>query len=130
MRSVTYRTRWAYAGPSQRRHGDLVDLVLDIFYLVNLRGVIPPRAVLNEVLSQGRSGGGMSPETAWRPFTITPEEYAELVQALVALDLATATKNHPYMSSIERFIVDDELNECTEYGEWLRRLVRKYPHDQ
>lgn len=101
---------------------------MDIFYLVNVKGVIPPLAVLNEVLQQGSSGGGMSPETAWKPFTITEDEYAELVETLTTLNLIEAKKHHPYMSSIERIIVDDELNECAEHLDWLRRLVRKYPH--
>ena len=102
---------------------------MDIFYLVEVNGVIPPLVVLNEVLQQGSCGGGMSPETAWKPFTITEDEYAELVEALTTLDLAEAKKNHPYMASVERIIVDDELNECTVHIEWLRRLVRKYPRE-
>jgi hypothetical protein len=104
-----------------------MDLILDIFDLVNLRGVIPPLAVLNQVLQSGSSGGGMSAETAWRPFAITEAECAALVTALTQVDLATEKQKHPYVASVDRLIIDPELDDCVDHIDWMRRVVEKYP---
>jgi hypothetical protein len=88
-------------------------------------GVIPPLAVLNQVLQGGGNAGGMGPGTTWKPFTITEQEYDELVAALVELDVAAAKQAHPYVA-FEHIIIDNELNACTEHLDWLQQVSRKY----
>jgi hypothetical protein len=126
MRTVRYKRHWSYLGPATRVQGSLVDLVLDIPYLMEHTGVIPPLPVLNEELRSGGDSGGMGPGTTWKPFEITEIEYAELVDALLALNVNEAKQEHPYIL-FERPIVDEELNIYTSYGEWLRRVSQKYP---
>lgn len=125
MRRVRYRCHWSHLGPATRKQGSLVDLVLDIVYLMDRTGVIPPFLVLNEVLRDGGNNGGMGPGTTWRPFEITEVEYKELVDALSALNITEARQEHPY-ATFERAIVDEELNKCTSYEAWLRSASQKY----
>jgi hypothetical protein len=94
MRSVKYTKHWAYAGRGQKTEGNLADLVLDIPYLMPW-GVIPPLHVLNEHLLTGGDTGGMSPGTKWKPFQVTEQEYAELVDYLLHLNVDEARKHHP-----------------------------------
>jgi hypothetical protein len=65
-------------GPS--RKGSLVDLVVAIPYLV--MSEIPPRRVLNDVLTRGFSDAGMSGGCIWEPLEIDETEYSNLVEAL------------------------------------------------
>lgn len=127
MRNVKYKTYWSYAGPGIKRAEPLSEFVLDILYLMEVNGVIPPLAILNKVLLGGGGNGGMSPGTAWKPFEISEEEYNELVQALLQLDVEQAKQKHPYVR-FERVIVDPELHICTDHLDWLQRIIQKYKH--
>jgi hypothetical protein len=107
------------------RQGTLMELVLDIPYLMEESGVIPPLIVLNQVLQSGGDPGGMGPGTTWQPFQIDPEEYAELMQALLHLDVELVRHVHPYVT-FKQVIVDSDLDSCTEYVRWLENVYTKY----
>ena len=124
MRNISYKTHWSYTG-TVKRQGTLVDLILDILYLMEESGVIPPLVILNQVLQSGGDSGGMGPGTTWKPFQIDQSEYEELVQALLNLDIESSRKSHPYVR-FERIIVDPELNTCTIYLDWLTKSHAKY----
>jgi hypothetical protein len=124
VRTVNYRIYWSYTG-SIKRQGTLVDLVLDILYLMEESGVIPPLVVLNQVLQSGGDSGGMGPGSTWKPFQIDETEYEELVQSLLYLDVEDARKSHPYIR-FERVIVDSDLNQCTDHLDWLTKSHAKY----
>jgi hypothetical protein len=126
MRMVTYKTHWAYMGPAGQRREPLFDFVLDIPYLMDGSGVIPPFHVFDEVIRRGGDNGGMSPGTSWRPFKLKETEYPELVEALLALDVAEAKKKHPYLT-FERVIVDETLHQHPTYIDWLNAAAAKYP---
>lgn len=127
MRIVKYKTHWSYLGPGIPRENTLAEFLLDIPYLMlNTSGVIPPFAVLKKVLGGGGSSGGMGPDTSWRPFQLKPEEYPELVEALLAINPEEARKNHPYVY-FQKVIVDEELADCEDEAEWSRRVAEKYP---
>lgn len=126
MRAVKYKTHWSYLGPGIPRENTLAEFLLDIPYLMETRGVIPPFAVLKKILSSGGNNGGMGPGTSWRPFQLKPEEYPELVEALLAINPEEARKNHPYVR-FKRVIFDDELSDCEDETEWSRRVAEKYP---
>jgi hypothetical protein len=128
MKTIKYKTYWSYAGPGIKRAEPLSDFVLDILYLMEVNGVIPPLAILNTVLRGGGGNGGMSPGTAWKPFEISEEEYNELVQALLQLDVEQAKQKHPYVC-FERVIFDPELNICTNHLDWLQRVNQKYKRE-
>jgi len=125
MRTVRYKTSWSYLGSGTKREEELVDFVLDILYLMEGTGVVPPLHVLNEVLSKGSTGGGMGPGTSWKPFKLPPNEYSELVEALCALDVIKAKVKHPYIRFNE-IIVDDELDQSEDYIQWLRASTLKH----
>lgn len=125
MREVRYKTHWSYGGAASKHKAPLAELVLDILYLMETNGVIPPLHVLNEVLLQGGDNGGMSPGTSWRPFSITAIEYEELVEALLNLDVAEAKNIHPYIT-FRKVVVDDTLHKCSTYLEWLFKVTNKY----
>ena len=126
MREVSYKTYWSYGGSGAKHKAPLVDLVLDILYLMENSGVIPPFHVLNEVLQGGGNNGGMSPGTAWRPFSIKEAEYKELVDALLQIDVVEAKKNHRYMM-FQKVILDEALHQCPTHHDWLRAVAAKYP---
>jgi hypothetical protein len=129
MRTVKYRTSWSYLGSSTKRTQPLIDFVLDILYLMENTGVVPPLVVLNTVLRSGGTGGGMGPGTTWKPFEISESEYAELVNALRILDVVQARQQHPYVR-FEQVIIDPELDLCTDYLDWLQRSHKQYRQDQ
>lgn len=124
MRNIIYKTSWSY-NRSSKRQGTLVDLVLDILYLMEETGVIPPMPILNQVLQSGGGSGGMGPGTSWKPFQIDQTEYAELVDALLHFDIESGRQSHPYVS-FERVIIDSELDKCTDYIDWLTKSHAKY----
>jgi hypothetical protein len=124
MRTVKYTKHWAYAGRGQKAAGSLADLVLDIPYLMPW-GVIPPLHVLNEYLLSGGDSGGMDPGTKWRPFQITNQEYAELVDYLVHLNTDEARTHHPYLYA-KAIIVDEDFHQCPDHITWLQETSEKY----
>lgn len=125
MRDVSYKTSWAYAGSGVKHKAPLVDFILDILYLMDNSGVIPPLHILNEVLKRGTTGGGMGPGTTWRPFSIKEDEYNELVAALLNLDIIEAKKTHRYVM-FHKAIVDDTLAQYSTYPAWLSAVAAKY----
>ena len=64
--------------------GSAADLVHAIPYLLIAR-IVPPRAVLNEVLATGEDDAGMSGGCRWEPFSLTQTEYEELLRTLSEL---------------------------------------------
>jgi hypothetical protein len=124
MRRVKYTKYWAYAGRGQKAEGSVADLVLDIPYLMPW-GVIPPLHVLNEHLLTGGDTGGMSPGTKWKPFQVTEQEYVELVNYLLHLNVDEARKQHPYLYA-KSIITDEQFHHCRDYLSWLQATSDKY----
>jgi hypothetical protein len=127
MREVSYKTHWSYAGAGVKRKAPLAEFMLDIMYLMQDTGVIPPLHVLNEVLQEGGDNGGMSPGTSWRSFSIQESEYQELVEELLKLDVTEAKKMHPYIY-FQKVVVDEALHQRENYLSWLQAVSIKYPH--
>ena len=124
MRNIRYKVHWEYVD-STERYSTLAEFILDIPYLMENTGVIPPLAVLNSVLKTGGDSGGMGPATTWKPFQVDEDEYKELVKILIEVDVAAARLVHPY-ARFERAIVDDELNHCSDYIDWLTKANQKH----
>lgn len=125
-RQIKYTIYWSYLGPGVKRQGRLSDLVVDIPYLMDATGVIPPLAVLNQVLRAGGDQGGMGPGTKWRPFSIGTMEYDELVAELRAMEPAKIRDEHPYID-YQQAIVDADLNDCSDLIAWMTKRRAKYP---
>lgn len=125
MKIVIYKTHWSYLGAGIKRKAPLSEFVLDILYLMDIDGVIPPFHILNEVLQRGGNSGGMGPGTSWKPFSLTESEYDELLKALLTLDINEARKNHPYIA-FDSVKTDESLHDIPTYLEWLRAKTVKY----
>jgi hypothetical protein len=83
LRQVKYK-RLPVVGPRPTWvDGDLVDFLTEIPNLFSFR-YVPSLKVINGLLSKGRSDAGMSGGAAWKPFSITPDEYTEIVAYLHA----------------------------------------------
>lgn len=149
---IHYQRYWYFNQPPDEVDGTLKDLILDIPYFFAGIGVIPSLSVLNEVLSNGGSKGGMGPGTKWTPFQITPQIYETLVQSLLSMDIEREKELHPY-AYFETVMIDEELSqrdfsglthdEFTQIGleymvddqywasykqeqYWFRRVIQKY----
>lgn len=85
MKRLTFTRLPAHGAGGIPTEGTVVDLLLAIPYLLQSR-IVPPRHILNEVLGTGEVALGMSGGCRWEPFTLTPEEYDELVIALAEGD--------------------------------------------
>ena len=80
LQKITYK-RHEYLGRSKSevRKGSLLVLFYDIPYF-GACGIFPPLHILNQTLSSGGGDGGMSPGASWKPFTVSEEDYARLVE--------------------------------------------------
>lgn len=82
LRRVRY-LRWLGCNHSEPEpaENDLLAFVYDVD-LLDACGVFPPLRLLNQQLLRGGSSGGMSPGATWEPFSLTPQEYVDLVHAI------------------------------------------------
>lgn len=99
-------------GPPQR--GSLADLVMAIPYLVMRE--IPPRQVLNDVLTRGFSDAGMSGGCIWRPLEIDEGEHSELVQELQRRGTRPVSQGEPGGKPFDVPAVPPSIR---THGEWV-----------
>jgi hypothetical protein len=91
LRRVRYETWggvWSTWTPAE---SSLLTFVYDVPHL-GAAGIFPPLHVLNEYLRHGGGGGGMGPSARWEPFTISAEEYGDLVAAIRAVPPASVVR--------------------------------------
>lgn len=108
MRIIKYKRYWFFNQEPVEITGSLLDLILDVPYLMNIHGVIPPLWIVNFELKRGGSKGGMSIGTAWEPFEIDEKEHSELVKSLLSLS-AEEYKKHPLVT-FSKIIFDESLS--------------------
>lgn len=102
---------------------------MDVPYLI-VRGVIPPRHILNEVLSSGGGDAGMSPSAKWEAFQVSEVEYAELVSLLIGTDIEALRQEDGPRYVPQRMIVDESLTDSSCHLDWIRRRADKYPESK
>ncbi len=105
------------------RESSLLSFVYDIPYFPPC-GVFPPFVLLNQFLALGSCGGGMSPGTSWEPFSVSEEEYAELVQALETTALPQIKPHARY--AWVRPILDPSLDHVDLYLVWALAVGLKH----
>jgi hypothetical protein len=88
-------------------------------------GIIPPLHVLNAYLATGGTNGGMGPGTTWKPFTITADEYTDLIAYLRGLDIEAIRPQHPYLYA-KTLQVDPSFDHCTTFAAWIHETSEKY----
>ena len=146
MRTIKYKKYWFFNQPPIETTGSLLDLVLDIPYLMNVHGVIPPIWVINFELKKGGSKGGMSIGTAWEPFEIDKREYDELVKSLLHLnpdeykkhslvmfnkiifdEVLSTVKQDDLPNVVENQAIDLlDTEEQKKFVSWISTVSRKY----
>ena len=83
MRTLPY-TLLPCVGPGETpTEGSVADLLRAIPYLL-IKGLIPPRFLINETLQKGLDDAGMSGGCRWEPFTLSEAEFEEVVADLEA----------------------------------------------
>lgn len=126
MRQVTYRRHEFRYDPEERTAG-LADFLLDVPHLVSY-GVIPHLQLLNDELNRGGGDAGMSPGTSWEPFQINEEEYRELVDELLSLDVERGRAEGRFRFARENtpLRTDSGLEWIKDRFAWLRATREKY----
>ena len=125
MRTVKYERIEFHQDEPEQRTAPLAEFVLDVPYLT-CHGVIPPRDVLNEVLSSGGGDAGMSPGAVWEPFSISEDEYTALVADLLELDLHDVATSGRARFVPKTLFVDSEVTGPKTHLEWITEIAAKY----
>jgi hypothetical protein len=101
MRTVSYSVRGAI-GEYHPERGTIAELLTAIPYLLSAR-IIPPLAIVNDLLNGGHSDAGMSGGCEWEPFALTESEWDELTATL-------------------RSLPDDEACEFVQPPQWVESI--------
>lgn len=121
MRRIAYKHTFFHS--DEPREGSLLTFLYDIPYFPPC-GVFPPFHLLNQYLSTGGSDGGMSPGAIWEPFAITPDEYAQLVDAIESTSLGEIKPHAHY--AVKKPLFDHEFDGLQNYFLWLLAVCEKH----
>jgi hypothetical protein len=122
MRTVAYRRHEFHHPPSDHR-ASLLAFVYDVPTLPAC-GVLPPFAMMNQILAEGGSNGGMSPGATWEPFQITADEYRALLAAVRATPAASLRAQARYATV--QLSTDPALDGVTDRFEWIMAVCQKH----
>jgi hypothetical protein len=122
LRVINY-AREEFHGEDEPCEGTLLAFVYDIPYF-SACGVFPPLHIVNELFSSGLSGGGMSPGASWEPFTISEEEYNELVKAVRNTPVSELIPYARYAFVQMKF--DHEFDFIVDHMEWMKAVCDKH----
>ncbi len=100
---------------------DLVSFVYDVPYLAAC-GIFPPYHILNQVLSKGGGDAGMSPGASWEPFSLSQDEYGELLRVIENTDPSKLKSRF----TLVKYKRDLELENITKYLEWMNKACKKH----
>ena len=120
---VVQYVRHEFHGQDERREGTLLTLAYDIPHF-SACGVFPPLAIINEIFSSGGGEGGMSPGASWEPFTISEEEYTDLVEAVKRTPVSEIKGCARFASLPMKF--DDEFNHIEDRIAWMTAACEKH----
>jgi hypothetical protein len=127
MRSVTYEryehTSAVAGDENEVLTGALLNFVYDIPYFAPC-GMFPPLHIANQIFSMGSAGGGMSPGTEWEPFTVTKDEYDELVEAVKHTPVSELKSFARYAFLPMKF--DHSLDDISEWSKWFGAICKKH----
>jgi len=122
LRRVCY-VRHEFPGRTWEREDSLLVLVYDIPYF-GACGIFPPLHLLNEMLLSGGSQGGMSPGATWEPFSLSEQEYRDLVTAVRTVVPKHLRPRARYADRPYRF--DSSFDHHQDYFDWLREVCAKH----
>jgi hypothetical protein len=122
QRTVQYVRHEFHCDP-EPREGTLLAFVYDIPYF-GACGVFPPFNIVNQVFSRGGNTGGMSPGATWQPFTISREEYDELIADLEKTPVSEIRPNARYADLPLK--IDREFDHIQDRIEWVKAVCAKH----
>lgn len=122
MRRVQYE-HTHFREDNESCEASLLEFLFDIPYFPPC-GVFPPFHLLNQFLSAGGSEGGMSPGAIWEPFTVTQEEYEQVVGAIESTPLSDIKRYALY--AFAKPVFDPELDGFATYSPWMRAACQKH----
>jgi hypothetical protein len=124
-RSIEYK-RTEFLMPWKfRMKAALNKFILDIPY--GLYGsVVPSREALNEVLAKGAAGGGMGTGLIWNAFSLTKEEYDDVIINWKSLDLRTVPRFKKTKIPEWGFIFDEDILTIPHHPAYLHKSREKY----
>src|SRR5262245_4291946 len=83
MRNIEYILLPPVGSDETPVYRSIADLLRDIPYLLS-SGIIPPLSVVNQILRSGLEDAGMSGGCRWKPFELSKDEFAEVLDDLQA----------------------------------------------
>jgi hypothetical protein len=101
-------------------------LVYDIPYF-GACGVFPPLHLLNQLLLTGGSQGGMSPGATWQPFSLSEQEYQDLVAAVQTVAPKNLRRRARYADLPYKF--DPSFDQHQDYFDWMSEVCAKHRAD-
>lgn len=129
VRYLRYHGMW-HGDRGDPVENSLLAFIYDVPYF-GACGIIPPLHLLNQFLMRGGGTGGMSPGATWEPFSLTPEEYRDLVTAVRVVPPESLRDRARYAQVA--FTVDPEFEGDPDtypvLGEaktWERRIPPEY----
>jgi hypothetical protein len=122
LRTIKYK-RHEFRHRPQHCTGTLLTFVYDVPYLDGC-GVFPPLHVLNHLFASGGGDGGMSPGASWKPFSISPEEYENLVAEVLTTPVREIQPHARYARLT--FTLDPEFDYIQDRMEWRREVCKKH----
>ena len=122
LRELTWK-RHEYRHHPRRHKGSLLWLVFDIPYF-DACGIFPPLHIANQVFLSGGSVGGMGPGASWKPFSISQEEYALLVDAVMNTPRSKIAPHARY-AMLPREI-DNSFDYIKDRMEWFAAVCEKH----
>jgi len=87
-------------------------------------GVFPPFHLLNQFLATGGSPGGMGPGATWEPFSVSEQEYTNLVEALRSTTLDQVKPPARYAWFLP--ILDPSFDHIGLYWVWMMAVCQKH----
>jgi hypothetical protein len=123
LRQITYQRYEFHADEDEVRKGTLLAFVYDVPYF-DACGVFPPLHIANQIFATGTAGGGMSPGTRWKPFTISADEYAALVEVVQRTPVSELKPHARYALLPLKF--DHSFDDILDSIDWFKAVCKKH----
>lgn len=122
LKIIKYK-RLEYLSEPQSIERSLLIFVYDVPYF-DACGIFPPFHIINQIFLSGGGDGGMSPGASWEPFSISENEYAELINAVRTTPIEEI-KPHARYAWVS-FQFDPEFDQITDRHMWMKEVCEKH----
>lgn len=122
MMNIRYRA-YEFNKGFEERESSLLVFIYDVPY-IDACGILPSHYILNQILIEGGDEGGMGPGATWIPFTLTSQQYNELVHDIESRP--PTTFNEQVRFGYIQFARDPSLDYITDRFEWFQAACKKH----